>query len=177
MSLLALLLVANATANDAPLEVKITDPNVVAMVLDCGGGNSLKATVQDGVARFSQVPTTACTVNMVRRTGTIDEPGKWTCGFDSCSQDDVHHTTLVTGDGLVNVVVPDQPPGASLELKCPNGYRERSMIQENTAKFTNVPNDQCTLMFKGGVPARYSGMTWGTWYCSLSGTTAVCTKK
>ena len=177
MSLIALLFVATATANDAPLEVKVADPKVVALVLDCGAGNSLKATVQDGVAKFAQVPTTDCTVNMVRRNGTINEPGKWTCDFDGCTQDDVHHTELVVEEGRVNVVVSGQPPGASLELKCPDGYRERSSIIENTASFTGVPDDQCILNFKGGIPARYSGMDWGTWYCALSGTTAVCTKK
>jgi len=176
MSIIALLM-ASALASDAPVEVKITDPSVVAMVLDCGDGNTLKATVRDGVAKFMEVPHSKCEVNMIRKTGYIDEPGMWTCGFDSCTQDDVHHAVLTNEDGRVNVVAVDQPLGASLELNCPSGYRERVQIVDNTATFLGVPQEQCILMYKGGVPARYSGMGWGTWYCSVAGSSAVCTKK
>ncbi len=172
----ALLLAAHALGA-APLEVKVDDPKVVAVLLDCGAGSQFKAEVRDGVASFPQVPHTRCEVNLLRRGGVIDQPGKWACSLDECAMEDVHHLDVINADGRINVILPGLPPSASLEITCPDGWRNRAPVTENTATFEGVPDDQCTLQVKGGVPARFSPITWGTWYCRLAGTTAVCSKK
>ena len=177
MSILAAVLVTVGAYAAAPLSVTITDSRVLAVVLDCGGGNTMKAVVKGGKATFSEVPTGTCTVDFVRKSGTINGPGEWTCSLDSCTQEDVHHLEIKEEAGRLNVVVSDLPESTTLELKCPNGFRERSAIKVNTAVFYAVPDEQCTLYFKGGVPAQYSPINTGTYYCSISGTTAVCSKK
>ena len=171
------LLLAFAAANDAPLEVKVDDPSVTAVLLDCGGESQMRASVSGGVAQFPQVPDTSCQVLMLRKTGVIDQPGKWECTADGCTQQDVHHKDIVNAAGRVNVVVPNLQPGATLELTCPDGYRRRSAVEQNTAIFEDVPDDRCTVLFKGGIPARYSPISEGTWYCQISGVTAVCSRR
>ena len=171
------LFVSLALANDAPLEVRVEDPSVTAVLLDCGGDSQMKAKVHSGVAEFFQVPDTACQVLLLRKTGIIDQPGKWECSSDGCTQADVHHKDIVNAAGRVNVVVPNLQPGATLELTCPDGYRKRASVEQNTAIFEGVPDDRCTVLFKGGVPARYSPISEGTWYCQISGVTAVCSRR
>jgi len=166
-----------ALAADNPLEVRVADQAVQAIVLDCGGGNTLKANVIDGLAVFSRVPHTACKVLQVREGGIIDSPGKWSCTLDECTQDDVHHTDVLNAPGRINIVLPGLPPGASIEVQCTAGYRDRQRVVDNTTVFNDVPVDQCTMLVKGAIPARFSPISEGTWYCRLTGTTAVCHKK
>ncbi len=177
MSLLATLLLSATAQAAAPLSITVTDKQVLAVVLDCGGGNTMKAIVRAGRADFSEVPPGACTVDFVRKSGTISGPGEWTCGLDGCTQEDVQHLEIEDADGRLNVVTTGLPESTTLELKCPNGHRERASIKVNTASFYNVPKEACTLYFKGGVPAKYNPLNWGTYYCALSDTTAVCSKK
>jgi len=166
-----------ATAFSAPLELKIKDVKVIAVVLECGD-TTKKAVVKAGVAAFPDVPDGSCTVDFIRRSGVINEAGVWLCDLDGCKQEDVHHLPVEDAPGRMNIIVTSElPPGASLEITCASGWRERVSITENTGIFDNVPNEDCTLQFKGGVPARYHHITQGTFYCSLTGTTAVCTQK
>jgi hypothetical protein len=158
------------------LEISVVDPMVIAVVLECSDG-SHKAVVKNGKATLEQVPQ-GCQVHMIRKGGTIDAPGRWSCTLDACKQDEVEHRAVTDADGRVNVVVTSPlPAGSFLELTCSNGYRVRSDIELNTATFESVPQDECTLHFKGGVPAKYRPVRWGTFYCGLSGTTAVCTQR
>lgn len=175
--MLALALLAQSALAGAPLEVKIADPAVVAVLLDCGSGAQYKANVVDGVAAFAQVPQAECVVNLLRKGGTIDKPGKWSCTLDACTIEDVHHLDVLNADGRINVILPGMHAGAAIEITCPDGWRGRVEIVENTATFDGVPDDRCTLNVKGGVPARFSPITWGTWFCELTGTTAVCSKR
>ena len=133
--------------------------------------------MKGGVAAFTEAPSAECKVDVVRRAGTISGPGVWTCDLSGCNQKDLHHRAISDAPGRVNVVSTGLAPSASLEIKCPGGYRERAQITENTATFEGVPDEECTLLFKGGVPAKYNPLGWGTYYCRLTGTTAVCTKK
>lgn len=176
MSIIAALLLSATAHAGAPLSITVTDSRVLAVVLDCGG-STMKAVVKSGKADFSEVPHGSCTVDFVRKSGTISGAGEWTCSLDTCTQEDVQHLEIKDADGRLNVVVSDLPDSTTLELKCPNGFRERAHVKVNTAIFDNVPNEQCTLYFKGGVPAKYNPLNWGTYYCSISGTTAVCSKK
>ena len=174
---LASLLLGTAAYASAPLTITVPDKQVVAVVLDCGGGNTVKAVVKNGKAEYLEVPPGSCSVVFVRNSGTITGAGEWTCDLDGCKQQDVHHLELTNADGRLNIVVTDVPPSTTLELQCPSGHRERSSITENTGIFEGVPNEHCTLFFKGGVAGRYHPMTWGTYYCSLTGTVAVCSQR
>jgi hypothetical protein len=173
-----ILLLSSALAlANAPLELQIADSRVVAVVLECGA-NTEKAVVKNGVATFPAVPKASCTVNFIRKSGTITGPGLWNCTLDTCTQEDVHHAPVTDADGRLNVIITGGAEGSmSLELTCPSGYRERAAIQENTAVFNAVPKEDCMLLFKGGVPARYNHIGWGTYSCALTGTTAVCTQR
>lgn len=174
MSLLALLFALDAHAS-APLELTVTDPNVIAVVLECGG-ETKKAVVKAGKASFLELPKSGCEVHFIRRSGYIGAPGQWTCGLEGCSQQSIHHLQVDNEPGRVNVILTQATaPSAALEITCPSGYRNRVPVRENTAVFEDVPQEECILHFKGGVPARYTGMRWGTWHCALTGTTAVCT--
>ena len=172
-----LALIASTALAGAPLEIKVTDANIVALLLDCGSNTQLKANVIDGVASFPQVPQAECRVNVLRKGGTVDKPGKWSCDLDSCKLDDVHHLDVMNQDGRINVILPGMHKGAAVEITCPDGWRGRSELVENTATIEGVPDDRCTMNVKGGVPARFDPITWGTWFCQLTGTTAVCSKK
>lgn len=162
---------------EAPLTLTITDAEVTAVLLDCGPNKQLKARVEGGVASFAAVPSEPCRVVLVRNGGTIDSGGAWTCDLDNCTQLDVHHTPVSDANRRINVILPGLPPGASIEIQCPEGYRDRQQVIENTATFEGVPDDRCSMMVKGAVPARFSPISEGTWYCQLTGTTAVCHKK
>ena len=160
-------------ADAAPLTIHIEDPYVIAVVLECD--NDLKkATVRDNKALFPDIPKN-CKVDLIRRTGVIDEAGVWSCGLDGCKQDDVHHAPISNAPGRINVVFTGDSGGTlALELTCSSGHRERVDVKEATTIFNDVPAEDCTIQFKGGVPARFRHITPGTWYCSLTGATAVC---
>jgi hypothetical protein len=170
-------LLASLALADAPLEITVTDARVSEVVLTCGA-NTLRSPVKGGIASFATAPN-GCTVDLVRRAGTISSAGKWTCTADSCSQSDVNHPPLTDAAKRVNVVVTTaMPSGTLLEVDCPDGtYRERHPLQDNTAVFDAVPSEDCWLLFKGGTPAKYQPLRYGTYYCSLTGATAVCTRQ
>lgn len=164
---------AIAAAHAQALEITITDPLVTAVVLECADG-AHKGVVKDGVAAFDIRPQ-GCTVHLIRKSGTIDDPGRWTCTLDRCTQQEVAHHPVTDAPGRVNVITTtDLPKGAAFELTC-STYRERAEISLHTAVFEGVPdNDDCTLFFKGGVPARFHPIGPGTWSCGLTGNVAVC---
>lgn len=160
----------------APLELEIADPQITGVVLECADG-SFREVVKNGKASFELVPD-GCTVNLIRRAGRIDDPGRYECTVQGCKRVDVHHRDVADADGRINVIA--ETPlagGAWFELSCASGWRARSDVVENTAVFDGVPKEDCTLLFKGGAPARYRPIGWGTWRCSLADTTAVCSQQ
>lgn len=177
MHLVAILFGLSSVADAAPLEIKVTDPAVIAVVLECGSVTH-KSLVRLGVASFGEAPKSACEVTFVRKSGVVGGPGKWTCGLDDCVQEDIHFREVTNAPGRANIIVSAAvDPSAQLEVTCPNGYRERASIIENVATFDGLPSEACVLHFKGGTPARYNGLRSGTYQCSLTGTTAVCTQR
>ncbi len=172
--MLAWLFAAPALAQS--VEIRVTDPLVTALVLECADG-TFKAVVKNGLATLERTPQ-ACAVNMVRRSGEITQPGRWTCTLDRCTQEEVAHRPVSDAPGRINVILTTElPPGASLELTCSDGYRTRAEVSLNTAVFDGVPDEECTLFFKGGVPAKFRPIRAGTWSCGLSSTVAVCTQR
>lgn len=64
----------------------------------------------------------------------------------------------------------------SVELVCPQaGYRDRAPLAEGLAELNGAPVEDCTLYFKGGVPAQFTPVRGGEQLvCTLVATTAVC---
>jgi hypothetical protein len=170
-----LLAAPSSVALAAPLTITVTDAQTVAIVLECGKDIE-RAVVKNGIATFPAVPE-GCTVDFVRRSGFVDKPGTWTCGLDGCSLDDIHHAPISDAAGRVNVVMTGEHDVLSLEVQCPSGYRTRVDLNENTAVFNSMPPEECTMLFKGGTPARFRPVAAGTYYCGLTGATAVCDKR
>lgn len=167
------LLWLTSAALGATIDLSVPDPKVTKVLLTCADGR-YEAVPKNGHVTFEHVPD-ACQVEFVRKSGVIDSTGSWTCSADTCSKEQVEHRPVTNAPNRVNVVVTTElPPGATLELTCSNGFRVRAEVVTNTSVFDNVPNEECTLFFKGTVPAKYRPITPGTWWCSLSGTTAIC---
>ena len=74
------------------------------------------------------------------------------------------------------VKLDDSSQARGVELICGGGsYRLRQSFAGGVAKFSGVPAGQCTLYFKGGIPAKFIGVQRGRSYnCSILGPTAMC---
>lgn len=174
--MIALLLTHWNPAHAQSLQIKIDDPAVSEVLLACADGE-FRAEVRDGYASFMRSPS-ACQVHLIQRVGEIDAAGQWRCSAAGCALADVEHRPVSDADGRINVIINTEiPASTTLELTCPGSYRQRERIELNTAVFEDVPADECTLLFKGGVPAKYRPMRWGTYYCGLSGSTVICTRR
>ncbi|MEZ4238398.1 MAG: hypothetical protein R3F59_20050 [Myxococcota bacterium] len=173
MVLLPVWLVAPAHA--ATIELRVPDPKVREVILECEDG-VYRAEPKGGMVTFEHLPH-ACNVVFVRATGTIDSTGKWTCAIpDGCTRTEVEHQRTEDAPNRVNVLISnDVAPGTTLEVTCSGGFRVRQPVVKNTAVFDGIPNQECTLYIKGAtVWAKYSPLTPGTWTCTLSGGTAIC---
>ena len=156
-----------------PLEVHF-DPDVLAVTLVCGS-ERLTSPVTNGVATFGSAPAN-CSVQIERPIGKLSGPGVYTCSSSQgCKLEDIHHAPIADAAGRVNIILTGTYDTAFLELGCPNGYRTRGDIADNTATFNGVPKGDCDLQFKGGAPARFRPISPGSDRCSLTGPTAVCT--
>jgi hypothetical protein len=68
------------------------------------------------------------------------------------------------------------PPDAnsSVELVC-SSKRDRASFRGGAASFSGVPNEDCQLFFKGGVPGKYGPVRGGqSVTCEMIGSTANC---
>jgi hypothetical protein len=163
-----------ASALASTIEIAVPDPMVTSLILECATG-TYKADVRGGMVTFDHLPQN-CRVFFIRKSGVVDDTGKWTCGLDQCSQEDILHREVVAAPNRVNVIITTElPKGAAMELTCPGGFRLRTEVLSNVAVFDGVPTaGECTLFFKGGVPARYQPMGPGNWSCGIHGSAAVC---
>lgn len=164
------------TAFAATIDVQVTDPKVLQVFLVCADG-VISSPVKNGVASFDRMPQ-GCQVQMMRQSGTIDKPGRWSCNLDACKQEEVLHAPVTNAPGRLNLILTTElPKGATLELTCPGGYRQRVEIAQNTAVFDGLPaGEDCDLYFKASVPTRFRPIREGTWSCGISGSTAICIK-
>ena len=80
------------------------------------------------------------------------------------------------GGGSIIVKLKDASQARAVELICGGGsYRLRQAFSAGVTKFGGVPGGQCTLYFKGGIPAKFTPVSRGKSYnCSIIGQTAVC---
>ncbi len=170
------LLASWTTASAQSLQIEVADPSVSTVLLACDDGER-RADVVDGIAAFMRAPQ-GCRVHLLQEVGHIDAPGRWRCTDTRCALVDVDHRPVSDADGRINVIAnTDLPASASFELSCAGGHRQRQRIAQNVAVFDDVPASDCTLLLKGGVPAKFQPMTWGTYTCGLSGSAMICNRR
>lgn len=172
--MLALVLIPAAFAG-APLQITVP-ADATHVTLKCAT-RTLEGTPVKGLVTFAEAPAN-CAVNVTYKLGTVSGAGIYSCTADGgCVLDDVPHAPISDAAGRVNVVFSGVYDTKWFEMSCNSGeYRQRMDIVDNTATFNDVPSGECTLFFKGGTPAQYRGVTAASWRCSLTGTTAVCSK-
>ena len=173
--LVSLFALMSAYAFAAPIEITITEANVTRLELTCGA-QVRQIAVSNGKATIPDLPG-KCSVSLVRPSGVIDGPGKYSCGFEACTLAEIDHKPVSDGPGKVNIILAPGVSPSGIEMTCPSGYRTRAAIERNTALFSQVPNEACTIMLKGGPPLRYTGIGWGTYNCQASGSTLICSKR
>ncbi|MBN2798492.1 MAG: hypothetical protein JXX28_05030 [Deltaproteobacteria bacterium] len=77
--------------------------------------------------------------------------------------------------GTVTVKVAPGTPTTGVEVKCPGGFRSRGNFAADSVTITGVPQEDCSVLFKGGPPAKYTPVRGGqTLNCSFQGTSAIC---
>jgi len=81
-----------------------------------------------------------------------------------------------SGPAALVVKMTDQTHLTAVEVNCPSGFRDRVGITTGgSASVPDVPQENCSLHFKGGVPARFSPVRGGqSLSCAIMGSTAVC---
>lgn len=173
--LLALSLIVPSLAVD-PVQIRVTDPKVREVVLECEGAKKLMSPVKEGLARFTEDPG-RCKVIFVSEIGEIQGTAQYTCGANGCTKADVVRRQVDDAPGRVTIVVTDGS-APSFELKC-TSYRERATVETNVAVFDNVPeNEDCALYWKGGNSAsRANKLGPGRWECHQTANTGICTRQ
>lgn len=79
------------------------------------------------------------------------------------------------GPGTLTVVLADATQATAVEVVCPSGFRQRTALSGGKGSIASVPQEKCTMYFKGGAPAQFAPVNGGrTFSCSIIGTTAVC---
>jgi hypothetical protein len=69
----------------------------------------------------------------------------------------------------------DGSPVTGFEVNCPSGFRERGTIRGTSGSVANVPNEPCTIFFKGVGSAKWGPVTGGrSVKCRIEGSTGVC---
>lgn len=80
-----------------------------------------------------------------------------------------------SGPATLSVKLADGAVATAIEVTCPSGFRQRSTLSGGSGSVASVPQEKCTLIFKGGAPAQYGPVHGGqSLKCSIVGTTAVC---
>ena len=79
-------------------------------------------------------------------------------------------------DGQLWVRLTNPALSAAIQVQCPGGYRGRAAFEPaGIAVLEGVPDEPCSLSFKGSSPARYNGVSGGMRLtCTLDGTIAQC---
>lgn len=173
--MLALALTLTSAHAADPLRIRIEDPAVREVHLDCAG-KKLRAPVRDGWATF-QESIDRCSVALLSTSGELDGPGEYLCGVGGCARGDVQHRRVEAAPDRVTVVITDDS-ASMLELRCPSGYRERANVETNTAVFDKVPDENCELFWKGtNALAKAIKLRPGLWYCQENSGTGICAKR
>jgi serine/threonine protein kinase len=80
-----------------------------------------------------------------------------------------------TPTGEIRVNIDSDAPFTAVEVLCPSGVRERGYFSNGSARVSGIPNEPCSLNFKGGAPAKFSPVRGGmSLRCTYSGSTMTC---
>ena len=80
-----------------------------------------------------------------------------------------------SGPAPVTVKLNDPSAASAIEITCPGGFRKRASLGGGVGSISDVPQENCSLYFKGGAPAKFAGVSGGrTLNCAIVGTTATC---
>jgi hypothetical protein len=79
------------------------------------------------------------------------------------------------GGGPLSVTMADPTQATGIEVVCPSGLRKRASFSGGRATISDVPQEACTLYFKGGPPAQYKPIGGHrSVTCRIVGTTGSC---
>lgn len=80
-----------------------------------------------------------------------------------------------SGPATLTVKLADAGGANAVEVVCPSGFRQRSALSGGSGSIASVPQEKCTMYFKGGAPAQFGPVRGGqSLNCNIVGTTAVC---
>ena len=79
------------------------------------------------------------------------------------------------GPSPVTVTVPQSETFTGIEVQCPlSGYRKRASFSAGVATLPDVPQEDCNLFFKGGMPSKSTIRGGQSKNCTFSGGMANC---
>ncbi|MDP6934260.1 MAG: hypothetical protein QGG40_15145, partial [Myxococcota bacterium] len=79
------------------------------------------------------------------------------------------------GAGSLRITLQDPSQASKIEIVCPSGFRTRAAFAGGSATVSGVPQESCTVHFKGGAPASFGPVRGGQGLsCNIVGNTAVC---
>lgn len=80
----------------------------------------------------------------------------------------------VNAPGAVSVTIPSSANFTSIEVKCPDGFRQRGSFAGGTATVPAVPAMECDVIFKGGLPAQNKIRGGQSLTCAFQGSDLTC---
>lgn len=171
-----MILLLAALAQAEPLVIEV-GPDVSEVFLDCGLREE-RYRVIGGKATITPPPPADCDVMLSKKVGSVRGGGAWACTDTGCTESTGGAPSgAPVKAGHVGILLEGGAHAMSLEIDCEGGYRRRVNVVEQRASFDDVPDDSCTLLFKGGVPAKFRPITFGDWGCSFQGSVAVCKRR
>ncbi len=87
---------------------------------------------------------------------------------------EVHPTVPHDPGKDATVTIPRSESFTSVEITCPNGFRQRGTFLGGKATVPGVPDQNCDLLFKGGLPAVNKISGGQSLTCSFVGGQSVC---
>ena len=178
----AALFATPAHAEDLTIHVAA---DIERVVLQCGSEVYEKrpsegTRTDDGrvAVTFPIRPGRDCKVFLLQPAGSVEQVGTWGCTASGCTNEGVDEASLITpGPGELYLLLGVDFPHTQLELSCDSGYRERITVNSHRGVFAGVPDDACTVNFKGGPPMKFKPLTPGVWQCHIVASTPVCKKQ
>jgi hypothetical protein len=191
----------DSPGDNGNVRVMLSQPDLALWgLVVCPSGASIKASFDGSVATFEGVPDEDCMLALkggspVRFAGV--RPGdNIVCapaGATTRCRDSEPTSVQATARPKPRPPAPAPPPKPAVEagtlmvrladpsastwvmVQCPSGFRERGAFSGGLAKVEGLPDEACSLSFKGGAPARYNGVRGGQHLtCSLEGPIARC---
>lgn len=81
---------------------------------------------------------------------------------------------VAEGAQAVLTLASSAPPFSGVEVRCPNGFRERAVFVDGVARVPGVPAERCEVFFKGGPPSKTHLNGPMSVTCAFQGVAANC---